>query len=195
MSTVQRVTGGTSSADGGDDPPGRSAVGERDRTPVDFADFLRINLPALMRYGVALTGNPHDGADLVQTACEKAALHWHRIGANESTLAYVKASMANARVSFWRKRRRESLLAVLPETAVHDGYPAEAGGVWTAVSALPRKQRAVIVLRYVEGHSEQEIADILKISVGTVKSHSSRAIAALRRDAHTDFSTLNGRGA
>ena len=140
-----------------------------------------------------MAGNPHDGADLVQTACEKAALHWHRIEANESLLAYLKASMANARISFWRKGRRESLLAVLPEIAVHVCYPVETGGLWSAVAALPRKQRAVIVLRYVEGHSEQEIADILDISVGTVKSHSSRAVHALRRVSAQDFSGISGK--
>ena len=131
----------------------------------------------------------------MQTACEKAALNWHRVSAADQPVAYVKAIMANARVSSWRKHRRESLLAELPEVSVTDGYPAADGAVWAAVAALPRKQRAVIVLRYVEGHSEQEIAGILRISVGTVKSHSSRAINSLRKVSMQDPSGFSGKEA
>jgi RNA polymerase sigma-70 factor (sigma-E family) len=197
VSIVEPRSGGTGSKDDGDGAPGGAAGGHQggEQISLDISEFLRANLPGLMRYGIALAGNPHDGADLVQTACEKAVLNWRRVSAADQPVALVKAIMANARISSWRKRRRESLLAELPEVSVTDGYPIDDAGVWGAVAALPRKQRAVIVLRYVEGHSEQEIADILKISVGTVKSHSSRAINSLQKTSIQDLSGFSGRAA
>ena len=63
-----------------------------------------------------------------------------------------------------------------------DGVKA---ALWEFVQSLPRKQRAVVVLRFYEDLSEAEVADILGISVGTVKSQSSRALAALRSRVHT----------
>ena len=148
---------------------------------LEFAEFLRIHLPALLRYGTALTGNPHDGADLVQVACEKAGAVWPRIAAADHPLAYIKTIMANARVSSWRRRRREHLVAELPEAGRSDRYPFESSPVWAAVAVLPKRQRAVVVLRYVEGHSESEIAALLGIAPGTVKSQASKAMATLRR--------------
>lgn len=197
MSIVEPGFGGTGFGGDGQSPPRGAAAGHQDkeRISLDFSEFLRANLPGLMRYGIALAGNPHDGADLVQTACEKAVLNWQRVSASGQPVAYVKAIMANARISSWRRHRRESLLAVLPEVSVTDGYPTDDAGVWAAVAALPRKQRAVIVLRYVEGHSEQEIADIMNVSVGTVKSHSSRAINSLRKVSMQDLPGFSGKAA
>ena len=147
----------------------------------DFEQFVREHLPVLLRFGSALTGSPHDGADLVQIALEKAGVHWNRVQAADSPLAYVKAIMANTRISLWRRRRHESLLPDLPERSMVDVYPVDNSGLWDAVASLPQRQRAVIVLRYLDGHSEQEIASILGIAAGTVKSQASKAMASLRR--------------
>jgi RNA polymerase sigma-70 factor (sigma-E family) len=147
----------------------------------DFDGFVRMNLPALLRFGAALTGNAHDGADLVQAALEKAGVHWRRVAATDNPVGYVKAIMANTRVNWWRQRRRESLLAELPETGEVDTYPSDSTGVWSVVAALPKRQRAVMVLRYLDGHSEAEIAAILQIAPGTVKSQASKAAATLRK--------------
>lgn len=62
-----------------------------------------------------------------------------------------------------------------------DIYPSDSTGVWSVVAALPKRQRAVMVLRYLDGHSEAEIADILRIAPGTVKSQASKAAATLRK--------------
>ena len=75
----------------------------------------------------------------MQTACEKAVLNWHRVSASDQPVVYVKAIMANARISSWRKHRRESLVAELPEVSVTDEYSTEDAGVWAAVAALPVK--------------------------------------------------------
>ncbi|WP_425548679.1 SigE family RNA polymerase sigma factor [Amycolatopsis ultiminotia] len=148
----------------------------------DFADFVRAALPGLLRYGHALTGNPHDGADLVQTVLEKIGTRWSYVCEKTGDpIAYVRRSMANAHISRWRRTRRENLVADPPETSsCAPKDPFEHEPLWQALRALPPRQRTVMVLRYYEGLSEVEIADTLGISRGTVKSQASKAIASLR---------------
>ena len=147
----------------------------------DFAEFVKTALPGLLRYGHALTGNPHDAADLVQTVLEKVGSRWlgHRAFCDEP-LAYVRKAMANAHVSHWRRTRRGSLVAELPDNAVEQFDRLDNEPLWQALRGLPPRQRAVIVLRYYEGLSEAEIAETLGISKGTVKSQASKALATLR---------------
>ena len=150
---------------------------------VDFGDFVQATLPGLLRYGHALTGNPHDAADLVQTVLEKIGSRWSYV--HEKTgdpLAYVRRSMANAHVSRWRRTRRENLVADLPDTSPHiQADPFEHEPLWCALRTLPPRQRAVMVLRYYECLSEAEIAAALGVTQGTVKSQASKAIASLRQ--------------
>ncbi|WP_367132809.1 SigE family RNA polymerase sigma factor [Saccharothrix sp. HUAS TT1] len=148
----------------------------------DFAEFARTSMPGLLRYGHVLTGNPHDAADLVQTVLEKVASRWSALLRKASDpLAYARRAMANAHVSRWRRHRRENLVADLPEVPAAEGADRlEHEPLWRALRALPPRQRAVVVLRYYENLSEEEIARTLGISRGTVKSQSSKAMAALR---------------
>ncbi|WP_116044553.1 SigE family RNA polymerase sigma factor [Amycolatopsis palatopharyngis] len=148
----------------------------------DFGEFVEASLPGLLRYGHALTGNPHDAADLVQTVLEKIGSRWTHVQRKTGDpLAYIRRSMANAHISRWRRLRRESLVADVPESrSVTPADPFEHEPLWQALRALPPRQRAVIVLRYYEGLSEAEIADSLGISTGTVKSQASKAVASLR---------------
>ncbi|MEV0696305.1 SigE family RNA polymerase sigma factor [Saccharopolyspora sp. NPDC050389] len=149
----------------------------------DFAEFVRVALPGLMRYGHALTGNPHDAADLVQTVLEKVGARWAKISRNcADPTAYVRKAMANTHVSRWRRTRRETLLADFPDIpAAIQQDRLEHEPLWVALRSLPPRQRAVVVLRYYEGLSELEIADTLGISCGTVKSQASKAMATLRK--------------
>lgn len=162
--------------------PQRTWQGDMAATEDDFADFVRVALPGLMRYGHALTGNPHDAADLVQTVLEKVGARWPKINRNcEDPRAYVRKAMANTHVSRWRRTRRETLLAEFPDipaTQQHDRLENEP--VWQALRDLPPRQRAVVVLRYYEGLSEAEIAETLGVSCGTVKSQNSKALNTLR---------------
>jgi RNA polymerase sigma-70 factor (sigma-E family) len=148
----------------------------------DFAEFVRVALPGLLRYGHALTGNPHDAGDLVQTVLEKLGSRWASVvRSTGDPLAYARRAMANAHISSWRRTRRESLVADIPATgAVDVRYPFEDEPLWRALRELPPRQRAVIVLRYYEELSEVEIARVLGISQGTVKSQASKALAKLR---------------
>ncbi|MGM1058177.1 SigE family RNA polymerase sigma factor [Saccharothrix sp. Mg75] len=146
----------------------------------DFAEFARVSLPGLLRYAHALTGNPHDAADLVQTALEKVGARWEPVRRRGDPLAYVRRSVANANASRWRRRRREDLVAEPPDAPVHGVDRLEHEPLWQALRALPPGQRAVVVLRFYEGLSEAEIARTLGVSAGTVKSQNSKAMATLR---------------
>ena len=153
----------------------------------DFAEFVRVALPGLLRYGHALTGNPHDAADLVQTVLEKVGSRWRgQRDFCDEPLAYVRKAMANAHVSRWRRTRRENLVAELPDSAVVQFDRLDNEPLWQALRGLPPRQRAVIVLRYYEGLSEAEIAETLGVTKGTVKSQASKALVTLR-------SSLEGR--
>lgn len=148
----------------------------------DFAEFVRSAMPGLLRYGHALTGNPHDGADLVQSVLEKIGSRWSAVTRKDGDpLAYARKAMANAHVSRWRRIRRESLVAAIPDrewATAH--YAFEDEPLWDALRALPARQRAVIVLRYYEGLTEAEIAHALGVTAGTVKSQTSKAMTTLR---------------
>ncbi|SNR28427.1 RNA polymerase sigma-70 factor, sigma-E family [Haloechinothrix alba] len=148
----------------------------------DFAEFVEAALPGLLRYGHALTGNPHDAADLVQTVLEKVGSRWSDLQRRtQDPTAYIRRSMANAHISKWRRTRKENLVAELPERKGNpQADPFEHEPLWQALRELPPRQRAVIVLRYYEGLSEQEIAESLGVSQGTVKSQASKAITSLR---------------
>lgn len=149
----------------------------------DFGEFVRMSLPTLLRYGHALTGNPHDAADLVQTVLEKLGSRWAAVlRKGVEPLAYARRSMANAHVSRWRRHRRERLVAEFPDAIAESGIDRlEHEPLWQALRDLPPRQRAVVVLRFYEGLSELEIAATLGISPGTVKSQNSRAMASLRK--------------
>lgn len=151
-------------------------------TTEDFAEFVREALPGLLRYGHLLTGNPHDAADLVQTALENVGARWPTlVRRTGDPVAYTRRAMANSHVSRWRRVRRESLVAELPDVrAVDDRDRFDDEPLWEALRGLPPRQRAVIVLRYYEELSEVEIAGVLGISRGTVKSQASKAMATLR---------------
>jgi RNA polymerase sigma-70 factor (sigma-E family) len=149
--------------------PASRRRGQRERgvTAVDdFADFVTAALPGLLRYGHALTGNPHDAADLVQSVLEKIGSRWASVVRNTGDpLAYTRKAMANGHISRWRRARRENLVAELPDVAAAaERYSFDHEPLWQAVKALPPRQRAVIVLRYYDGLSEVDIASALGVS-------------------------------
>lgn len=171
-------------------PPGQwpmLAPPRGDGAVEDFGAFVSAALPGLYRYGYSLTGNPHDAADLVQSVLERVGARWRVLVNREvDPHAYVRRAMANAHVSRWRRLRRERLVAELPEMpAVEQHDRLEDEPLWQALRALPPRQRAVLVLRYYEGRSEAEIADVLGVRPGTVKSQAAKALAHLRKSLGT----------
>ncbi|MET9342766.1 SigE family RNA polymerase sigma factor [Nonomuraea sp. NPDC003804] len=145
---------------------------------MEFDEFVRARGQALLRYGYVLTGNAEDAADLVQEALLKLGDTWTRVRSKDNPEGYVRTIMARQHISWWRRRRREHLTDDLPEGSYHDSHSF--GELWNEVRALPRRQRVVIVLRYYEDLSDQEIADILGVSRGTVRSQAARALEKLR---------------
>ncbi len=188
-----------------DRPPkertGATAVADRrsarDTRDADFAAYLAARQPSLMRTAYLLTGNRHDAEDLVQTAFAKLYLSWDKVRNHGSIDGYVRRILVNEHNSLWRRawKKREhaaddTVLHGLDQPH-HDTYDDGLGdAVWDVVQTLPRKARAVVVLRYYEEMSEAETAAVLGISVGTVKSQTSRALATLRERAPQ---TLNPR--
>jgi RNA polymerase sigma-70 factor (sigma-E family) len=149
----------------------------------DFTAYLQARQGALLRTAYLITGNQHQAEDLVQTALAKLYLAWDRIHDRESVDGYVRRILVNENNSLWRRawKRNERPTDVLPDAAVVDDYDdGTNSALWASVQTLPRKARAVLVLRYYEQLSEAEIAEELGISPGTVKSQASRALAALR---------------
>jgi len=160
------------------DEAGSTEAGTTDAGSFDA--FVRARLPALLRFAHAVCGDPHTAADLVQDALERTGLHWHRIDRNGDPEAYVRRAIVNGRVSRWRKLRRESLVDVVPEHATYVDHPSHDATLWRLLATLPRRQRAVLVLRYYEDMSEEQIAATLGCAPGTVKSQASKALVKLR---------------
>lgn len=152
----------------------------------EFSRYVTERSGAWLRVAFLLTGNRADAEDLLQTALAKTYLSWHRIQDKGALDGYVRRVLVNTQTSWWRKRRIEEYATdQLPEQPFHDVAPAEfelRETVWKALSALPKRQRAVVVLRYYEDLSEAETAAVMGISVGTVKSTASRALAKMRED-------------
>jgi RNA polymerase sigma-70 factor (sigma-E family) len=149
-----------------------------------FRGYVAARSPALLRTAFLLTGNRADAEDLLQTSLAKTYLAWDRIREREAVDGYVRRVMVNTQTSWWRRRRVDEYpTGELPERgtgrdatedlALHDA-------LWTALAGLPKRQRAMVVLRYYEDLSEAETAQVLGVSVGTVKSTTSRALAKLR---------------
>lgn len=147
-----------------------------------YEEFVAARSATLFRTAFLLTGNRPDAEDLLQVALVKVYAGWRRVARAASPEAYARRTLVNAFLSSRRPARftRERLVHSPPDAAAHDPDPDDRLALWPLVTALPPRQRAVVVLRYYEGLSEREIADVLGIAPGTVKSTASAALAALR---------------
>ncbi|WP_426503210.1 SigE family RNA polymerase sigma factor [Dactylosporangium sp. McL0621] len=136
---------------------------------------------ALLGTAVLLAGSRAAGEDLLQAALERLVRHWGRVHGDRE--GYLRRTLYHLAVDQWRSRRRrpEVLTAVEPP-GQPDGTDAVhlRQALVQALSALPPRQRAVLVLRYWEQLTEAEAAEVLGCSVGTVKSTASRGLARLR---------------
>ncbi len=152
----------------------------------DFAAFVAARGTSLFRLACLLTGSPSEAEDLVQDSLEKVYLRWSRVSNADAPYPYVRRLMVNTLVSSRRRPtgRVEVLRPSPPDAVVESPEQAvlEHQRVWPLVMALPTKQRAVVVLRYYEDLSEQQIADVLGCSPGSVKSQAHDALATLRRE-------------
>ncbi len=147
----------------------------------EFDAFVVARSPALLRTAFLLVHDEGRAEDLLQTALTKAWFAWGRIQDPE---AYVRRIIVTTSASWWRRRwNAETPSADLPDRTPATATDAGADrDLWVAVGHLPRRQRAVVVLRYLEDRTEAETAELLGCSVGTVKSQASKALAKLRLD-------------
>jgi len=155
----------------------------RNQRDVAFTAFAEQASAPLLRTAWLLTGDHHAAHDLVQAALVKTYLAWPRVRP-EGALAYARRVLVNERTDTWRRRRREVVVAETPDPPPDDGADpvGDRDLVVRLLARLPDQQRRVVVLRYYVDLSEQAVADLLDISVGSVKSAASRGLASLREE-------------
>ncbi|CAI9409328.1 SigE family RNA polymerase sigma factor [Nocardioides sp. T2.26MG-1] len=156
--------------------------------PEGFDEFFRATWPRLFRTAYAVAGDAGSAEDALQAAYARAFARWGHVSSTDHPEAYVRRMVVNeilgTRRGGWWKRERPQADTEPPGS--HDGPElglVERDAVWSAVLGLPVRQRAVVVLRYYEDLSEEQIADVLGCSRGTVKSQASAALTNLRRSA------------
>ncbi|MFC5923739.1 SigE family RNA polymerase sigma factor [Micromonospora vulcania] len=159
-------------------------MASRDPLEEEFREFVAARSAALLRTAYLLTGDWATAEDLLQTALTKTYLAWKRLGGIEAVEPYARRVMVNTSTSWWRRRwHGERPTEVLPERAGVDEIEQQLDRdlLWRHLRELPKRQRAVLVLRYYEDMSEAQTAAMLDISPGTVKSQASRALSTLRK--------------
>lgn len=146
--------------------------------------------PVLLRAALLLTGDRTEAEDLLQAALARTYLAWGRIKDRTALDGYVRRTMVNINISWWRRRKVEEYPTdEMPDTPVadHTGRSELRDALHRLLDRLPARQRAFVVLRYIDDLTEAEVAETLGVSVGTVKSTVSRAMAKLREEAEREF--------
>jgi RNA polymerase sigma-70 factor (sigma-E family) len=155
-------------------------------TDAEFDAFVAARMGALVRFAYALTGDVGHAEDLVQTGLIRMYLRARRVAPDEPE-RYMRRVLVNANLSRFRRRRvTEALVERLPEvpSTDHVGTNVEqVDALRRLLADLPSRQRTALALRYSADLSEAEIAELMGISVGTVKSLASRGLARLRAQA------------
>jgi RNA polymerase sigma-70 factor (ECF subfamily) len=149
----------------------------------DFRDYVVARTPALLRTAYLLTGDRGEAEDLLQEALFRLSRAWRRVNESMSLDAYVRRTMVNLCISRWRRRRLRTLtVAAVPERWGADiaDHVLDRDEIWRALSAVPPRMRAVLVLRFYEDLSEVDTAAVLGCAVGTVKSQTARGLVKLR---------------
>ncbi|MER7107946.1 SigE family RNA polymerase sigma factor [Streptomyces sp. NPDC000229] len=161
--------------------------GERTNlTEAEFTAYVRERRASLYATAYHLTGDRFEAEDLLQSALFSTYRAWDRISDKAAVGGYLRRTMTNLHISAWRRRKIDEYpTEELPESAgdtdAMRGTELRAV-LWQALARLPELQRTMLVLRYYEGRTDPEIAEILDISVGTVKSSIWRSLRRLRED-------------
>jgi RNA polymerase sigma-70 factor (sigma-E family) len=167
--------------------PSTAAGGHGQGRGPDFDDFVAARSTRLLRTAYLLTRDRGQAEDLLQTALSKAWFAWGRIDADPEP--YVRRILVTTYASWWRRKwngeQPSETLLDTPAPGPAD-RSEERHDLWTAMGRLPRRQRAVVVLRFFEDLTEAQTAAVLDCSVGTVKSQTAKALAKLRVDPALD---------
>jgi RNA polymerase sigma-70 factor (sigma-E family) len=163
---------------------GRLEVGVVKEPGSDFDSFVAAAGPWLYKLAYLLTVNTADADDLVQESLTRVFAAWPHVHTVANLDAYTRRVMVNAN----RRRFRRHRITEILDGLIHDrskdqndfAVIDDRHQIASALAALPRRQRLVVVLRYYEDLSENDIAALMNCSVGTVKSQASKAMAKLR---------------
>jgi RNA polymerase sigma-70 factor (sigma-E family) len=150
----------------------------------EFADYVRVHYGRMLRTARLLAGgDEHWAEDLVQSACAKLYVHWAKVRQADGVTSYADRVLVNVFVDerrrFWR-RRETSTAELLDAEAVTGPDHADRLTLLAALGRLPRRQRAVVVLRYFRDLDVATVAVLMDCSEGTVKSQTARALGKLR---------------
>lgn len=149
-----------------------------------FEEFAASQLPAVLAFAAVLTGQRATAEDIAQEVLIRAYARWNMIGSLDRPEFYVRKMVLNEFLS-WRRRSWRLIPAGDPvgpgqsTLDLADQY-ADRSALLAEIGKLPRRQRAVLVLRYYEDRSDAEIGELLGCRPATVRSYASRALAALR---------------
>lgn len=150
-----------------------------------FDEWAGGRLPAVLRFATALTGDPDLAKDVVQEVLIRVSGRWQEIAHLDRPEAYIRKMVVNEYLS-WRRRSwrlipsgMNSHPVVCPSPDPADGY-IERQALLSELAKLSRRQRTALVLRYYEGYSDAEIADVMGCVPSTVRGHVFKALAALR---------------
>jgi RNA polymerase sigma-70 factor (sigma-E family) len=151
---------------------------------VTFDEWIGARGGALLRFALMLSADAGRAEDLVQSVLVHVYPRWPRISAMVSPEAYVKASIVNEHLKWWRRLSNRELpveaLVDRPGDGDFAAQQASRDAAWALLGRLPRRQRAVLALRYYEDMSDDAIAAVMGCSVSTVRSQAARALATLR---------------
>ncbi|WP_306186213.1 SigE family RNA polymerase sigma factor [Streptomyces sp. MK5] len=180
--------GGTAYGEGSGERRTRSEAVDAEAA---FTAYVQERRASLYATAYHLTGDRFEAEDLLQSALFSTYKAWDRISDKAAVGGYLRRTMTNLHISAWRRRKlNEYPTEELPETPgdtdAMRGTELRAV-LWQALARLPELQRTMLVLRYYEGRTDPEIADILGISVGTVKSSIWRSLRRLREDEVLSF--------
>jgi RNA polymerase sigma-70 factor (sigma-E family) len=151
-----------------------------------FEDYVAHRGDVLLRFAYVLSGDRYQAEDLVQEVLARVYPRWHRLSYLVQPDAYLRTAIVRQFVS-WRRRRasREASLAGLPEPAATGPDAASEHAardeMWRLLATLPRRQRAVLVLRFYEDLPDGSIAEVLGCRPATVRVHAARALTRLRQ--------------
>ena len=153
----------------------------------EFSDFFASQYARLCWLGCALTGSPAQAEELAQEALVRTWWRWRLVGRPKDPGSYARKVLVNRHRSLLRRAAVEArhLAGRRAEEAVQPEVGEDGLVLWSAVGRLPARQRAVLVLRYHEDLPEAEVARLLGLPLGTVKSLAHRGLARLRGELGT----------
>jgi RNA polymerase sigma-70 factor (sigma-E family) len=152
----------------------------------EFDQFVATHVDELLRTAFMIAWDEREAEDLVQECLFKVARRWPRVQRMDQPRAYARRILVNLAIDGGRARTRRRL-ELAPTSGPREptadplGALADRAELLDALAQLPRRQRAVLVLRYFNDLSEAEAASVLGCSTGTVKSSASRGLARLRQ--------------